>query len=301
MIALTDYIGQCLSRLDVLNPPKEATSSLRFDSRDYQLVFDPSNERIKLYGLTASIIKKNCDAPDADHKWPFSKIICYAPIGDNDLWHKLGFIKEGIIPGFFNNHIPSVIWSCFLNATRRYNSKKSEQNKLVALAESKSQPGINPGSATSAIHTAGPDDAAMLSPFLKSIFTDYPSSLDMETLQKNIKNGHSLFKYILNERNEIIACASAEIDVVRRSAELTDCATNPDYRGKGLMAAILNALENDLKTGFSVIDCYTLCRADIAGINMAFAKIGYQYHGRLVNNCRMPGGWESMNIWAKQL
>jgi hypothetical protein len=34
-------------------------------------------------------------------------------------------------------------------------------------------------------------------------------------------------------------------------------------------------------------------------VNCAFAKLGYKYTGRLVNNCRMPTGWESMNVWCK--
>jgi putative beta-lysine N-acetyltransferase len=95
------------------------------------------------------------------------------------------------------------------------------------------------------------------------------------------------------------AVASAEIDGARRNAEMTDCATRPSERGRGLMVWILRALERDLAREEGIIDLYTLARADEVGMNCAFAKLGYDYTGRLVNNCRMPNGWESMNVWCR--
>ena len=58
--------------------------------------------------------------------------------------------------------------------------------------------------------------------------------------------------------------------------------------------------ENDIADLYGITDLYTLARADEIGMNCVFRKLGYDFCGRLVNNCRMPNGWESMNVWCKQ-
>lgn len=44
---------------------------------------------------------------------------------------------------------------------------------------------------------------------------------------------------------------------------------------------------------------YTIARA--YGINITFAKSGYEYGGMLINNTQIAGGIESMNVWYKSL
>ena len=80
---------------------------------------------------------------------------------------------------------------------------------------------------------------------------------------------------------------------------MTDCATRPDQRGGGHMAYLLHRLAQDVRKERGITDLYTLARADEVGMNCVFGKLGYVYTGRLVNNCRMPNGWESMNVWCK--
>jgi hypothetical protein len=65
------------------------------------------------------------------------------------------------------------------------------------------------------------------------------------------------------------------------------------------MSVILRNLERDLADEFGITDVYTIARANQAGMNCSFAKLGYTYTGRLVNNCRMPEGYESMNVWCR--
>ena len=65
------------------------------------------------------------------------------------------------------------------------------------------------------------------------------------------------------------------------------------------MAYILRQLERALVADFGITDLYTIARADEVGMNCVFSKLGWVYTGRLVNNCRMPNGWESMNIWCR--
>jgi hypothetical protein len=44
-----------------------------------------------------------------------------------------------------------------------------------------------------------------------------------------------------------------------------------------------------------------MARARSFGMNMVFYQLGYEFNGRLVNNCDIHGGYEDMNIWVKDL
>jgi putative beta-lysine N-acetyltransferase len=130
-------------------------------------------------------------------------------------------------------------------------------------------------------------------------FKDYPTPISPDQISAAIHERTSHFRIVRDSTGALVACASAEIHHTRRSAELTDCATREDQRGKGLMSYILHALEEDLASDFSITDVYTIARAYEPGMNCSFAKLGYRYTGRLVNNCRMPDGFESMNVWCR--
>ncbi len=36
-------------------------------------------------------------------------------------------------------------------------------------------------------------------------------------------------------------------------------------------------------------------------MNNVFHRLGYEFNGRLVNNCDIFGAYEDMNIWVKDL
>ena len=46
---------------------------------------------------------------------------------------------------------------------------------------------------------------------------------------------------------------------------------------------------------------YTIARAVSPGMNITFARLGYQFSGTLINNTQISGAIESMNIWHKPL
>lgn len=267
-----------------------------------EAIFDPYNQRIKFYGLTASgfdnkileILKNTLSGSNTC----FSKIIVYAHQGEENLWNKLNFIHEGVIRGFFNNHIDAHIWSLFLDPKRSV-----EHNKSICCAHIQL---FNPDLATPPTlpvkytnHAASPNDASEIASLLMSTFEDYPSPIVADHIKKCILNRTNHFRFIRNENKEIVAVMSAETDHKRSSAEMTDCATRPECQGQGLMRYLLYKLEQDLKTHFNITDFYTLARAVNPGITRVFLKSNYTYTGHLINNCRMPNGWETMNIWCK--
>jgi hypothetical protein len=44
---------------------------------------------------------------------------------------------------------------------------------------------------------------------------------------------------------------------------------------------------------------YTIARAISVGMNITFARCGYDFGGTLVNNTQIAGRIESMNVWYK--
>jgi beta-lysine N6-acetyltransferase len=227
------------------------------------------------------------------------KIIVYARDDGDRGWERRGLVPEGWIRRYFVDGSDAMVWSCFIDEDRRRNPREAEEDQIVRLARRKAN-----GKAVTDLprgcesRIAKVPDASAVSGLLERTFRDYPDPVDVKTVEGWIRDGSRHFRIV--ERNgELVACASAEVDRTNRSAELTDCATLPEMRGKGLMTAILKRLEADCSSELGITDFYTLARAGEAGINIAFARLGYDFTARLVNNCRMPDGWESMNAWCR--
>lgn len=271
------------------------------DEGKIDALYDPYNSRLKIYGVTGlkfriitadPLIEDICNASEA-----FTKLIIYAYPGNEEIWRRLGFSLEGTILGFYGGTENAVIWASYLDYERAQIPLQDEHIKTMNLAKGKNtvEPSLKRGYEC---EIADEGDATELSKFLKCILPDYPTPLDSKHISSLISEGKNIFRYICNSRREIVVVASAEIDHERKNAELTDCATHESERGKGFMGYILSELEKDVLERYGLTAIYSLTRAGEQGINNTFAKLGYIYTGRLFNNCRMPDGWESMNIWC---
>jgi putative beta-lysine N-acetyltransferase len=81
---------------------------------------------------------------------------------------------------------------------------------------------------------------------------------------------------------------------------MTDFATLPHFRGKGLATALLVDMENEMKNQ-KIRTLFTIARALSPGMNITFARCGYKYSGTLINNTQIFGHIESMNVWYKHI
>lgn len=106
--------------------------------------------------------------------------------------------------------------------------------------------------------------------------------------------------YIMLDHDRLISAASAEINPELGHAEITDCAVLPEYRGHSLTSFLIEALEKEM-AGKDIFHVFSLVRASSFGMNAVLYHSGYQYGGRLINNCFIAEGLENMNIWCKQL
>lgn len=272
------------------------------DGATRELVFDPHNRRLKLFRLGPDDLQRPGvrywrDALDADG-CPYTKLIVYGLPGREMEWVRRGYVREGVILGYFADGRDAWIWSAFADGPRDLAPRDAEHDAIVELAGAKpaARPTLPEGYRC---RTAGPADAGAVAALLQDTFSAYPSPLDLDTVRARLEADDCRYRLAVTAEGELAAAAAAEIDLERRSAELTDCATVPEHRGAGLMAYLLHRLERDLAHEMDITDVYTIARADEVGMNCVFSKLGFVYTGRLVNNCRMPGGWESMNLWCR--
>lgn len=259
---------------------------------------DRYNQRIRFVGPERPSDFDHWLAWSGDALDGIGKIILYARDDDRG-WQRRGFVPEGTIDRYFADGRHAVVMSKFTDGARSVNVREREEDRIVALSrENSSRALVVSFPAGFSCRVADVEDSEAISTLLQSTFEDYPDPIDRDTVARWIRDGERRFRVVEHD-GDLVACASADLDRANRSAELTDCATRPEMRGRGLMTAILRRLEIDCSEELGIADFYTLARAGEAGINIAFARLGYRYTGRLVNNCRMPDGWESMNAWCR--
>jgi beta-lysine N6-acetyltransferase len=265
---------------------------------DRPAVLDPYNERLKIYNVRPEDLQT---ALCSEQPTLLSgKITAYARPGGDEGWENLGFRAEGTIRGYFRDDTDAHLWAAYPDSSREEAPREQLHDQTVSLALSKdrlSSPGLPEGFVC---QVATPLDAPEIASLLLEAFADYPTPINPQEIGDQIEQGLNHFRVVRDSTGLLAAVASAGLDRVRLSAEMTDCATRPRFRGKGLMAHILWKLQHDVVARFRIGSLYTLARADEVGMNCVFNKLGYDFSGRLINNCRMPNGWESMNIWCKQ-
>jgi beta-lysine N6-acetyltransferase len=106
--------------------------------------------------------------------------------------------------------------------------------------------------------------------------------------------------YVIETNDKIVSAASADINNKLVNAELTDCATLPEYRKHGFMKVLLMRLEQELIER-GIYCSFSIARSLSYGMNACFHQLGYQYTGRMLNNCYIYDKLEDMNVWVKDL
>lgn len=227
------------------------------------------------------------------------KIIIFVPINECENLEQNGFVLEGKIKGFFKG-LTGFGYSFYVNKKRAQSLhiEKEDQilNKILnKQIQANAVQEIKHGNFK--IRKATPDDIPALIDMYRNIFSSYPSPLMHENYMRQVMDNNVLFIGAFNGE-KLVSAASLEIDKFNANAELTDCATLPNYRGRGILQGIMERLEAEgRKLGIVVI--YSLARAGSIGMNLSLYKLGYAYEGRFLNNCHIGGRFEDMNLWVK--
>lgn len=265
-----------------------------------KLFLDYANKRVKVLQYSGESIKGLVlNVRELAEANRFDKIIFMAKEDDWENFLSHGYMLEAIIR-YYHNGDKAYVMSKFRSLERATSSALMEETKLIEqLMEVPPQINYQEVPKGHEIRLATREDIPELAKLYDEVFETYPTPLEEVEYIEKIFEVSSLFMIVTFE-GKIVAAASGEFFSELGSAELTDCATHKEHRGKGLMTLIIRKLEEELihrgyQCGFS------MARAKSFGMNQVFYNLGYHFMGRLVNQCDIYGDYEDMNIWVKKL
>lgn len=264
-----------------------------------KIYVDYPNKRVKIIDTNNISLKTLKTIIDFSTEQNLDKIICNCDMESIKIFNEAGFSMEGRIHGYFKGQNAFCV-SYFLSSQRKISSNLHIEELLVEQClELKDAFIYESNKSEYCIRDAEEKDIKEMVKLFSVVFSAYPSPVYNEEYLMETMNGNVLYK-VADHNGKIVGIASADMDKDNLNAEITDCATYPDYRGKGILSNIIYSLELDLKKkGF--ITLYSLCRAINPGINIVLSKHNYKFTGRLINNCNICGAFEDMNIWIKNI
>ncbi|MGN7468637.1 putative beta-lysine N-acetyltransferase [Brevibacillus sp. SAFN-007a] len=264
------------------------------------LVDDPKNRRVKLHQYDSAQLKTYDQMlREVAAKSHATKLIVYGKKRDVAEWLALGYRQEGVIDGFFRGENAYML-AAYTTEERATSAAPELAEEILALSLAKAGAGEEkPLPEGYRIRPATEADAGELARLYSLVFATYPTPMDDPSYVRKTMQEGTIY-YVVEQAGNIACAASAEVSKRMGSAEMTDCATHPDHAGKGLLQPLFRALEKRMEEA-GIYYLYTLTRAQSAGMNVTAAKMGYEYRGRLINNCTIFSGFEDMNIWVKPL
>lgn len=270
------------------------------DGYTLNVFFDYYNKRLKVSDYNAKdyrlMIRNLAWLAEAND---FDKIFIKARKEDFQNFLSHGYMMEGILKYYFQGKDAYVL-SRFSSDSRVRSDDLLEEAQLIEnLIYNSEQVEIKPLDKDIEIVRAKEEHIPLLAAIYRSVFETYPSPLTNPDYIKSTMERNLIYRMAVRD-GVALAAASADMDRKHLNAEMTDCATIPDAQGKGLMQHLLLELEDDLKKE-GIMTAYTLARAMSVGMNRSFFKLGYEFSGRLINNCDIFGQFEDMNIWVKRL
>jgi beta-lysine N6-acetyltransferase len=259
----------------------------------------PLNDRIYLMKIGAEPPVKVLSRLDAlAGKRGYSKIFAKVPARARHAFLDHGYEEEAAVPGLFHGREDGLFLSLFPRSWRAQDSRMSKVEQVLDTALKKRGAGLKEGTIPQ-VRQLGPEHAGGMADFYGKIFDSYPFPIhDPEYLRETMAENIHYFGIL--GKGGLSALSSSEMDTVGANVELTDFATSPEWRGKGLAGALIRDMEGRMAER-GMATAFTIARAESFGMNIAFARMGYRYGGTLVNNTNIGGRLESMNVWYRAL
>lgn len=260
-----------------------------------------SNDRVYLMKLSRAdypqILDQICELATSNK---YSKIFVKVPAWAKQGFEVRGYKTEAYIPNFYHGLEDAFFMAKYLDPSREITNTKlidkiidtAQNAKLVEPAELRLDIGLKSDCLT-------PNDVQEMAAVYKKVFQTYPFPIHDPDYLANTMRENIVYLGI-REKGKLVAVSSCEMDVPSGNVEMTDFATLPEYRAKGLASHLLMKMENEMKKR-GMFTAYTIARAESYGMNIAFAKHRYIFAGTLPNNTNIFGGIESMNVWHKAL
>lgn len=259
------------------------------------------NDRVYLMKIGKRDIDKTLDYIESlVQNNGYTKIFAKVPVCIAGNFLKRGYIQEAFIPNLYKGREGGCFLARFVNKNRGIVEEKEEIESIIAVSKGKMKtlPNREPVEGF-VIEELKTDDAEEMAVLYEKVFKSYPFPIFkpeylVKTMQENI------IYFGIREKGRLVALSSSEIDYENLNAEMTDFATLESHRGKGLSLLLLQKMEDKMRQ-LGIKTAYTIARSLSYGMNITFARGGYEFGNTLINNTNIFGRIESMNVWHKGL
>lgn len=260
----------------------------------------PNSNRVYLMKLDANDLPELTSKLDMlTQRHGYTKIFAKVPVPHEEEFLGCGYEREGLIPGFYRGETAAAFLGKFLTPERSARCDRRGIKSIVAMAMAKRGDTVVGLPNGYRLRSAILDDAAALAELYGNVFASYPFPIHDPTYVAETMQQHVRY-FVAEQDGKIVAAASSEMDPDNLNVEMTDFATLPAHCKKGLAGNLLLLMESEMRRqGMRTL--YTIARAVSPGINITFARCGYEHGGMLVNNTQISGSIESMNLWYRNL
>lgn len=240
----------------------------------------------------------------------YTKIFAKVPQSASAHFTRAGYDTEAVVPGLYHGDEDGLFMGRYFADWRRRPARPDTLRAVLDASRAKAAPPADRGANDEAdagrnlpqgakIQLMTPDRAEAMAALYASVFDSYPFPVfDPAFLRQNMAG--DVRYYGVSQRDRVVALASAEMDPAKKSAEMTDFATLPDFRGHKLARQLLAFMTSAMRRA-GMRTLYTIARAESYAMNITFARAGYAHAGILPNNTNIGGGLESMNVWYLSL
>lgn len=234
----------------------------------------------------------------------YTKLFAKVPAEVETAFVARGYRREAMIPGFFGVTGDTSFLAKYLDPARAEAADPGTIAGIIEVARAKTPaPGRGPEVPRLpddlTLHRCMPEHADEMADLYRIVFPSYPFPIDDATYIRETMATHVAY-FGVRRNGRLIALSSAETDRTASNVEMTDFATLPECRGLSLARILLHTMERAM-IDEGIRTAYTIARAASPGMNITFARLGYEFGGTLINNTQISGAIESMNIWYKPL
>lgn len=294
---MTDLLTAATDATHHQDPGEIRRIELSVSGAQIEVIDDPYSDRLRCDHPSVHDVEALgealLDAAECLGRGRIVTLVNSEAIGDLE---DLGFEVEAIMPGFYQGSDDCAVLGASSQNRMEPGDRTASRRTEEILAAKRGKPGLHVAVAS---EQATAEDAEEIAELLDVTFAEYPTPTgDADYIEQQLDDGN-IFR-VIRRGAQIVACASADIVAEARTAELTDCATQPAHRGNGYMRTILDHLMTDLRQ-MNFPTAFTLARAAVPGVNVAFQRCGFRYRGQMVQSCRIGTGLEDMNVWSRRL
>ena len=229
----------------------------------------------------------------------YTKIFAKVPANQTQLFLQSDYQIEASIPNFFGQDQDVHFLSYYLSADRKQSKSDMFNQQVKSDCDSVSTDEPESLNSSLSLRLCSPDDIHQMAKLYGQVFPTYPFPIHDPDYIRETMLSHVVY-FGIWQKHQLLALASSEIDFTSHTVEMTDFATHPDARGQRLAQHLLLAMQNEMKRR-NINLAYTIARAASYGINLTFARCGYTFAGRLINNTQIAGKIEDMNVWYMSL